>query len=304
MRFFIEPNPPFDFDLIASVYSRFPTQCVDLYHDGVYERALRLAGRAHLVRIVSRGSVEKPKLVVGVTPDFKNKAIIRKKIEWLFSLDDSLNGFYKLARKDKRFSSIIKILYGLRVPKTPTVFEALIIAITEQQVAMSVALMMRKRLVEKFGGSIKVEGKRYYLFPSPEVLAKAEPNEIRKLGLSTRKSEYIIGVAKKAVSKEINLEEMKNWEQERILDTLTKIRGLGSWTVEYMMCRGMGRYDALPANDLGLRVSLTKFLGKKERISEKKTRRFLDHFGQFIGYAAFYLTVYYALGRYPQEKLL
>jgi DNA-3-methyladenine glycosylase II len=106
------------------------------------------------------------------------------------------------------------------------------------------------------------------------------------------------------VKGEIDLEKMRTWNQEKILATLTKIKGIGPWTVEYMMCRGMGRYEALPANDLGLRVSLTKFLGRKQRATGKEARDFLDRFGQYRGYAAFYLIYTYAFGRYPQERLL
>lgn len=304
MKLFIKPKLPFNFDLTASIYSRFPIQCVDLYNQGLYERALRLKGRIHLIRVRSKGSVEKPELAIEVSPGLKDRAIIRNKIDWMFSLRDDLVGFYKIAKKDKRFSAIIKALYGLRVPKTPTVFEALIIALAEQQIALPVAIVLRKRLVEKYGEFLVIRGKKYFAFPAPEVLAKAKPKEIRKLGLSTKKAEYIVGVAEKVVGKEINLEKMKTWKQEKILDVLTKIKGLGPWTVEYMMCRGMGRYDALPADDLGLRSSLSRHLDRKDRLSGEEARLFLDYFGQFKGYAAFYLIIYYALGKYPQEKLL
>jgi DNA-3-methyladenine glycosylase II len=302
MKFSIQPQAPFDFDLTASIYSRFPVQCVDLYGDGLYERVLRIKNKNYLIRVNSEGSFEKPKILVEVTPDLKDKVLLKNKIKWLFSLDDNLEGFYQIAKKDKKFFAIIKSFYGLRVPKTPTVFEALIIAITEQQVAMTAALAMRRRLVERFGQSLKIGKKKYFAFPTPVVLAKAKPGEIRKLGLSLKKAEYIIEVAKKVVDEEIDLEAMKNWPMEKILATLTEIRGIGPWTVEYMMCRGMGRYEAMPADDLGLRSGLTQHLGQKERVSAEEARRFLDYFGQFKGYAAFYLTVYYAFSKYPRQK--
>lgn len=173
-----------------------------------------------------------------------------------------------------------------------------------QQIALPVAIALRKRLVEKYGQSLEVFGGRYFAFPTPEALAKAKPAEIRNLRFSTKKSEYIVDVSRRVTEGKLDLEEMKNWNQEKILETLTEIRGLGPWTVEYMMCRGMGRYDALPANDIGLRNSLTKFLDKRERVSEKETRNFLECFGEYKGYAAFYLIYTYAFQKYPQERLL
>lgn len=360
MKFFVKPKPPFNFELITSLYSRFPVQCVDLYSRGVYERVLRDEDKLFLVRANSVGTIEKPKLQVEVFPKGVRKkfittassrilqasmpgdeaqsrrsrdrnaayrslsakpnlsfglpketpslstrgGFIEDKIKWILGTDDELKGFYKITQKEERLAPIIKNLYGLRAPKTPTVYEALIIALTEQQIAFRVALSLRKKLVEQYGESLGFEGEKYFAFPEPEALAQAKPKEIRKLGLSIRKAEYIINVSQKVAQGKLDLEKMKNWEMKRVLETLTKIRGLGPWTVEYMMCRGMGRYEALPANDMGLRISLTKFLDKKERVSEKEVRKFLDHFGEHKGYAAFYLIYAYAFQKYPQERLL
>ncbi len=304
MKFFITPKPPFNFDLVGSLYSRFPVQCVDYYSNGVYERALKIKDKTQLIKVRSVGLVEKPKLSIEILPDKAGKSLIEEKIKWMLGIDDDIRGFYKIGLKDKKFAQIIKNLYGLRPPKTPTVFEALIIAITEQQIALSVAVALRKRLVEKYGKSIKINSKTYYTFPSPESLAKVKPEEIKKLGLSLKKSEYIVDVSKKVAEQEINLEKMKKWDKERILDVLTQIRGVGPWTVEYMMCRGMGRYDVLPANDMGLRISVTAYLNEKERVSEQKVRKLFKSFGEYRGYAAFYLIYTYAFKRYSQEKLL
>jgi len=304
MKFFITSKPPFNFNLVGNLYSRFPVQCVDLYNKGVYKRALIVKDKICLIRLKSVGSVNKPKLSLEVLPNAVKRKFVEERVRWMIGIDDDIKEFYKVCSRDKRFTQIIKTLYGLRAPKTSTVFEALIIAITEQQIALPVAISMRQRLVEKYGKSIIIDKQRYYAFPAPELLAKAKPKDIRELKFSFKKSSYIVDISKKVVSGEINLEEMKEWGKERILDRLTEIKGIGPWTTEYMMCRGMGRYDALPANDMGLRVALTKHLGKKERIFEKEVRIFLERFGKYKGYAAFYLIYNYAFQQYPQEKLI
>ena len=304
MKFFIKPKKPFNFDLVGNLYSRFPVQCVDYYDKGIYERTLRIKNNIHLIKVISMGSVNEPKLSVKVLPDIDDKGTIKEKVKWILGTEDDIRGFYEIAKKDKRFAQIIKKLYGLRAPKTPTVFEAVIIAITEQQIALPVAISMRKRLVEKYGDTLKIGSKEYYAFPCVESLAKAKPEKIRELKFSMRKSHYIINVAKAVVNGIIDLEKMKKWDKQKILDVLTKIKGVGPWTVEYMMCRGMGRYDALPAGDLALRTALTKYLNEKQRISEKRTREFLESFGKYKGYAAFYLIYNYAFQKYPQERLL
>jgi DNA-3-methyladenine glycosylase II len=299
----LNPIPPYNFDLVGNLYSRFSTQCVDYYSNGEYKRTLKVGENIHLVKVRSTGSLDKPVLLAEILPRTNRKKYMEEKIRWILGIDNNLKEFYKMGLKDKKFAKIIKRLYGLRAPKTPTVFEALIIAITEQQIALPVAILMRKGLVEKYGEEIEIDDKIYHTFPSPKALAKARPEEIKKLKFSLKKSEYMVDISQRVFCGEIELEKMKRWNKEKILDTLTQIRGIGPWTVEYMMCRGMGRYDVLPANDLGLRAALTKYLNKKERVSEKEVREFLESFGKYKGYAAFYLIYNYAFQKYPQEKL-
>ncbi|HUW22229.1 MAG TPA: DNA-3-methyladenine glycosylase [Candidatus Bathyarchaeia archaeon] len=304
MKFFIKPKSPFDFDLVASLYSRFPVQCVDLYEKGTYRRVLAVDGKYCLIEVTSVGSVKLPKLAVKVSPPVGKERFIKEKVKWLVGADEDVLKFYWLASGKKNFKRLIDELYGLRAPKTATVFEALIIAITEQQIALPVAIALRKRLVEKYGNSIKTNHKDYFAFPTPEQLAKAQSEEVRQLKFSSRKADYLINVSRKVAAGEIDLEAMKNWPVEKVLDVLTRIKGIGPWTVEYMMCRGMGRYDALPAGDMGLRAAVTKYLGKKERVSEKEVRKLLKPFGKYQGKAAFYLIYSYAFQKYPQERLL
>lgn len=304
MKITIKPNPPFNFNLVAGLYARFPTQCVDLYEEGKYKRVLQINNKHFLVTVLSNNSVKKPELNLEVYPQIKDTELklLKEKVSWIVGADEDIEGFYKIASKDNKFAAIISNLYGLRAPKTPSVFEALIIAISEQQIALPIAIAIRKRLVEKYGKPLLVNNQTYYAFPSPESLAKARVEDIRAMKFSTKKAEYIIDIAIRVTSGKIDLEKMKNWETEKILETLTRIRGLGNWTVEYMMCRGMGRYDALPANDIGLRASVTKFLGKNERVTEQEVRNLLESFGKYKGHAAFYLIYAYAFQKYPENK--
>jgi DNA-3-methyladenine glycosylase II len=298
MTFTIKPKAPYNFQLVGDLFARFPTQCVDLYEDGIYKRALDLSGDPVLVQVRSSGTVDMPVLEITATPTPRDEGAPKKQITRMFQAETDLASFYKLAKKDNKFWTIVQELYGLKSPHTPSVFEALIIAITEQQIALPVALAIRKRLVEKYGKIVTVNGRKYFTFPTAETLAKARVADIREMKFSTKKAEYIVGVSSKVASGELDLEAMKTWEAGKVLETLTKIRGIGPWTVEYMMCRGMGKYEALPASDIALRASVTRYLGEKERVSEKIVRGLLEKFGKYKGQAAFYLIYAYALKKY------
>ncbi len=303
MKFSIYPKPPFSFDLVAGLYSRFPTQCVDIYGEGVYERALEVKERIYLIKVKSIGLLNEPKLLVEVLPEGEtiDKQSIEEKIKWMLGTEDEIKEFYKIGLKDRKFSQIIRNLYGLRPTKTPTVFEALIIAISEQQIALPVALAIRKRLVEKYGESITIGEKKYYAFPSAEALAQAKSAEIKELKFSSKKADYMIDVSTRVVNNELNLETMKGGEINKVTAILSQIKGLGPWTIAYMLCRGMGRYETLPAADMGLRTSVTNYLREKEKVSEREVRKVLEPFGKYRGYAAFYLIYNYAFQKYPKN---
>jgi DNA-3-methyladenine glycosylase II len=96
----------------------------------------------------------------------------------------------------------------------------------------------------------------------------------------------------------LDLEALAQAPFHEIMGELSKVKGIGPWTVEYMMCRGMGRYDALPANDAGLKAAVSRFYQTEGKPSEKTVRGILDRLGQYKGYVAFYLIFAYALEKY------
>jgi DNA-3-methyladenine glycosylase II len=298
MDFNIGPKAPYDFRLVASLYSKFSTQCVDYYAEGKYQRVLKVANKLCLATVTSLDSITKPKLRVNLTsppPDVKE---FKAQIEWILGTDEDTNGFYAIGQKDQKFAALIKDLYGLHAPRTPTVYEALIIAISEQQIALPFALVLRQRMTEKFSDFVEVDGKKYFAFPEPEALAKAKVEQFRAMKFSTKKAEYIIDISQKVASGKLDLEKMRDWEIAKTMEVLTEIRGIGPWSVEYMMVRGMARHDALPATDIGLRNGLTRYLGKTEKVSEKEVREFLEPFGKYKGLAAYYLIYSYAFKKY------
>lgn len=304
-KLIIKPISPFDFDLTLGIYGGFRAQSVDLYSRGQFERVLSVEARNYLVTASSTGTVENPEVTVSASPPPAKKGAIEvlvEKMKWMMGADLDMTAFYEHAKKvDLILFQITQRLYGLKPPRTPTVFEALIIAITEQQTALAVASGLRGRLVKRYGESVHIKGERYYQFPTPESLAGANPKEIRKLGFSFRKALCMVEVAQKVKSGQIELEALKSTSLETILEKLIQVKGIGRWTVEYMMCRGMGRYDVLPANDAGLKAAVSKFYGTERRVTEGDVRRALEQIGEFGGHAALYLIFAYALEKYDLD---
>jgi DNA-3-methyladenine glycosylase II len=94
---------------------------------------------------------------------------------------------------------------------------------------------------------------------------------------------------KKILSLELDLEGIVESSNEKIIDILTKIRGIGKWTAEYALVRGLGRLDALPANDAALKKIISNIYYEGKNVSEEEVHKLLGKWGQYKGLAAFYL---------------
>jgi DNA-3-methyladenine glycosylase II len=207
-------------------------------------------------------------------------------------LDLDLITFYSNATNDKIMAQFTSKLWGLKTPTTPSVFEALVDSIIEQQISLTVANSLRNKLIKKFGYTLHLEGGLYYAYPTPQQLASVSIAELRECGLSMRKGEYIKGVSALIAEKKLNLEKLKNYENsENIVTELDKIRGVGVWTAEFTMLRGMQRLEALPADDLGLRRIFSRYYCQGKAISSSEVRHIAKNWSKWKGLAAYYLVV-------------
>ncbi len=299
MEIIIDSVPPFDFDLSSKIFS-YGDRRIRKYEGERFWQALRFEDHLVLIIVRSLGSVDKPKLSIelksGYTDDIKIDTA-RENVRSIFNLDLDLKLFYKDVKGDKTMSGIIERLKGLKSPATPTVFEALIDSIIEQQISLEVAHGLQRDLIIKFGDPLEVDGEVFYSYPRPQRLAYASLGQLRKCGLSMRKAEYINSISKSIASNELDLEKFNDFEStEKIIDELDKIRGIGLWTAELTVLRGMHRFDAIPADDLGLRRSISHYYFSDAEISSKEARVTASKWGKWKGLAGFYLTVAERLG--------
>jgi DNA-3-methyladenine glycosylase II len=271
--------PPFNFDLSAEIFANGDKR-IRNYEKGRFWQVIRLNRKLVLATIESVGTVDKPKLSVELRSDGDLNGEEIKKAEnmvnFLFSLDFDLKPFYERVNDDKIIAALTRKLWGLKSPTTQTVFEALVDSIVEQQISLKVANGIESKITKRFGDTLKLEGDTFYAYPTPQRLASAKTEELRQCGLSLRKGEYIKEAATLITEGKLNLEKISNYENsEQIIRELDEIRGIGVWTAELTMLRGMQRLEALPADDLGLRrvISRYYFGGKRISSAEARSRR-------------------------------
>lgn len=299
MKFDLKPVPPFSFDLSAGIFGE-GDECIQRYESGSFWQVIRPNGKLVLVSMRSTGTVDGPEISVNVLPDEdlsvddvrKSGEIVRS----LFNMNLDLLPFYEKVLGDRVMTKITQRLRGLRNPTTATVFEALVDSIVEQQISLKVAWTLERRLIETFGDALPLGERTYFAFPLPERLAGATVEELRSCGLSTRKSEYIRDLAR-MIQKGLDLEKLKKHQDpDRIIEELRHIRGVGIWTAELAMVRGMGMLDAMPADDLGLRRCISHYYCADRKITGDQARRVAEAWKGWRGLASFYLIMAERIG--------
>ncbi len=147
----------------------------------------------------------------------------------------------------------------------------LVTSITAQQVSLHSAFAVRSRLIERFGERHEVA----WAFPTRERIAAAEESEIREVGFSGRKAEYVIGLARS----DLDLDALAGMPDDEVVAAITAVRGLGRWTADWFLARCLARGGAWPAGDLGVRKAVSHFYGEGRELTEQETREVGERFG-------------------------
>jgi DNA-3-methyladenine glycosylase II len=254
-------------------------------------QAVRVNGVATVLEI--RQPAKTASLICVSAAPAVERARLRELARWLISADLDLQPFYRLASSDPIMRPAIEALRGLKPLRPASLFEMLVIAITEQQLSLAAAFRIRSRLVSRFGDPIA----DLWLFPEPEALAEAQLIDLRACGLSERKAEYIRSLARHVVDGDLRLDNLKQQSDAEVRENLLRYRGFGEWSIQYILVRGLGRPDALPSDDVGLRRVLGMYFASGQRLSAQQLEESLSPFRRFRGLAAFYLSVHWRLCR-------
>jgi DNA-3-methyladenine glycosylase II len=291
----LNPTPPYDFTLSTFVFSNGDPQ-IRKAENGRFWQVIQIGDQLVLTEIIAEGTTGNPMLKVRLstdgtlTPGEKEQA--GNIISRILNLNDYLVPFYQAVRNDPPMRDLTKRLRGLKPLTTPTVFEALVDSVVEQQISLAVARTLESRLTKMFGDSLVVEGQTFYAFPTPERMASATPEQFRSCGLSAMKGGYIRNAAEQVAREELDLEQLRNIrDSEKIITELTKLKGVGRWTAELAILRGMHRLDAFPADDLGLRRAIAQRYQIGEKITGEEARKIADQWGEWKGLAAYYLLI-------------
>lgn len=298
------PRPPFDFSLSAAIFGTGDPH-IRIFRDGVFRQALATADGPVLAEVRSEGTTEKPALLLTISSDKPvRRAQLREtrdRIAAMLSIGDDLAPFYAAVAADPILGDITRQLRGVKAPTTPTVFEALVDSIIEQQISLKAARSIENRLIRMTGQQLEHDGQIWYCYPEPATLAQLTDSEYRSCGLTIRKGEYIRDISRQIIAGELDVEAFREYaDTGSIISDMVKLRGIGRWTAELTILRGLHRADAFPADDIAVRRFISRSYFGGTKVSSADARLFAERWGEYKGFAAYYLEVTEFLGIQPR----
>jgi len=133
-------------------------------------------------------------------------------------------------------------------------YRALVNSIIGQQLSVKAAATIKQRFVDLFDGT----------FPLPEQIVAKDIEELRSVGLSRPKANYIQDLARHILGGSVRFDTLDQLSNDEIITELTAVKGIGEWTVHMFLLFCMGRTDVLPTGDLGIRSGMRKLYGLEE----------------------------------------
>jgi DNA-3-methyladenine glycosylase II len=264
LSFHIKPLPPFRLDLTAWALRRRKENPIDRWDGETYRRVLPVAGTVVEVAVSQEGSLDAPLLRVSIRGE-RLLASAAEEVEValtrMLGLAQNLSDFYAMADGDPRLAPLVARFRGLKPPRFPTLFETVANAVACQQLTLTFGIQVLGRLVEEFGPPLTAKQGAPRAFPRPQDLAEREPDELRPLGFSRQKAQALLGIARAVTEGTLDLERAARLPDEEARDFFLALRGLGRWSAEYALLRGLGRLQVFPADDVGARNNLLRWLG-------------------------------------------
>jgi DNA-3-methyladenine glycosylase II len=289
----IRPTPPYDFDKLISRLSSH-NEMVTVEKGRRVVRTIRpsLEAAPVLIKAESAGTVDDPLIQVGIFGAEEagaNLAQVERRLHRMFTADMDIGSFYAAMESDPVMKEVVRRHYGLRLFTDGDLFESMVRTIIGQQLTVSFASTLTRRLVDVASEPFELEGLSYPVFPAPSQVAGLSVLQLRELQFSTRKAEYVIDFAKAVCGGTVDLEALYAMGDEEVIEALLPLRGIGRWTVECLLLFGMGRADLLPAADIGLRNAVRNQYGLDHQATEAEVRRLGEAWATFRSYATYYL---------------
>jgi DNA-3-methyladenine glycosylase II len=287
-------TPPFRLDLAVWALRRRAKNAVDRWDDGRYSRIIVADGDPAKLTVIQTAAGPEPTLTVTVESAKRISTRARHEagllVQKMLGLAVDLRPFYQLARDDVVIGALVERYSRVRPPRFPSVFEGLVNSIACQQVTLDLGIVLLNRLSERFGAHVVNQGTVLHAFPTPADMADAPEGSIRELGFSRQKTRALLELSAHAADTTLDLT-LAGLTNTEAVAYLSRFRGIGRWSAEYVLLRGLGRLDTFPGDDIGAQNNLRRLFHLADRPSYDRIRQLTSPWHPYEGVVYFHLLL-------------
>lgn len=288
--FSLFPVLPFRLDFTIWALRRRSINLVDLWDNKCYERLFIIDDQPVKVSVEQKNN--KSILISThskIDDTIKSKLILL--LEKMLNLNRNLDNFYKIASEDSHLAPLATQFMGLKPPRFPSIFEALCNAVSCQQLSLDAGLQIQNRLIQLIGKSISINEKLFYAFPAPKDVANCSIAELKKTGFSARKCDTLLEISSAINADEILFDNLDNKSNDEIVKILCKFKGIGRWSAEYVLLRGLSRIEMFPGDDVGARNNLQQLLNYNKKLDYERISKITKKWYPTAGFIYFHLLL-------------
>ncbi|MCE7792268.1 DNA-3-methyladenine glycosylase [Salipaludibacillus sp. CUR1] len=250
----IRPSGPYNFSQALKRLSMDPLLHIDMMKEEI-RIPLWIKGYPVVAHMKQTGTFEEPCFHIksGTHSSVTADEIIDQLshlFHWHIPLEEIADFF-----RDKELNRLFDQFRGTPFVCDFQLYGCLMKLIIHQQLNMAFAFTLSSRFVKTFG----FEEDGVWFYPTPDIVSRLHPDQLKELQFSQRKAEYVIDTSKLLAEGNLNLEEVALMPDEEVIKSLVKIRGIGPWTAENFLMFGLGRMDLFPVQDIGIQNAMKKY---------------------------------------------
>lgn len=181
-----------------------------------------------------------------------------------------------LKRKDKKLAWAIEQIGYIERRLDANLFAAVVRHIVGQQISSKAQATVWARLEARLTAV------------TPAAIYTASAQELKALGMSLRKAEYIKDFADKIVSGEFDLQAVEKMSDAEAITALSSLKGIGKWTAEMILLFCLQRPDILSYDDLAIQRGL-RMLYHHRKITRELFAKYQKRYSPYGSTAAIYL---------------
>ena len=288
----LKPIPPYNFDPTVFKPAHYPDP-LKAYEPGKYWFVLRLKNKICGIKLVNKGTINKPKIQVVIFSKAKlSKDKIKDIIEevsYRFEFERDISDFFKRFENDKILSPFIKKWYGMHGSCAQDLYGLLMIGIFLQNTVIKRSVQMTKVMLEKYGIKVKFDGKEVYYFWKPEEMTNVSEQGLKDLRVGYR-AKLFIKLSKTFVEEKINEAELRKLPMEEAKQRLLTLYGVGPETARILLVEALHYYDIFNHVAPWQQKIYSRLLFNKKLVPANKIIKYVNNkWGEWANLAASYI---------------